>query len=47
MVCKLKSLSIALKEASRQLLLRFDHVVTSSSFKENVVDQCIFQGQWE
>ena len=41
MVCKLKKSIYGLKQASRQYL-KFDEVVTSNSFKENIVDQCIY-----
>jgi len=42
MVCKLRKSIYGLKQASRQWYLKFDNVVTSLSFKENVVDQCIY-----
>jgi len=31
-----------LKQVSRQWYLKFDGIVTSCGFKENVVDQCIY-----
>ena len=42
MVCKLRKLIYELKQASRQWYLKFDNVVTSLGFKENIVDQCIY-----
>jgi hypothetical protein len=42
MVCKLKRSISGLKQASRQWYLKFDEIVTSCGFKENVVDQCIY-----
>jgi len=42
MVCKLKMSIYGLKQASRQWYLKFDEIITSCSFKENVVDQCIY-----
>ena len=41
-VCKLQKFIHALKEASRQWYLKFDQIVNSYGFKENVVDQCIY-----
>jgi len=42
MVCKLRKSIYGLKQASRQWYLKFDNVVISLGFKENVVDQCIY-----
>ncbi|KAL6348428.1 hypothetical protein AAG906_005736 [Vitis piasezkii] len=42
LVCKLKRSIYGLKEASRQWYRKFDKVITSFSFKENTVDQCIY-----
>lgn len=41
-VCKLKKSIYGLKQASRQWYLKFDRVITSHGFKENVVDKCIY-----
>ena len=41
-VCKLQKSIYGLKKAFRQWYLKFDEVVTSNSFKENIVDQCIY-----
>ena len=41
MVCKLHKSIYVLKQASRPLYLKFDEVVTTNGFKENIVDQCI------
>ena len=41
-VCKLRKPIYGLKQASRQWYLKFDNVVTSLDFKENMVDQCIY-----
>ena len=40
--CKLRKSIYGLKQASRQWYLKFDQVVTSFGFKENVSDQCIY-----
>ena len=42
MVCKLQKSIYGLKYAFRQWYLKFDEVVTSNGFKENIVDQCIY-----
>ena len=42
LVCKLRKSIYGLKQASRQWYLKFDQVVTSFGFKENVSDQCIY-----
>jgi hypothetical protein len=41
-VCRLKRSIYGLKQASRQWYLKFDEIVTSYDFKENIVDQCIY-----
>ena len=41
-VCELRKTIYGLKEASRQWYLKFDEVVTTDGFKENIVDQCIY-----
>ena len=38
MVCKLQKSICGLKQASRQLYLKFDEVVIANGFKENIVD---------
>ncbi|WKA04874.1 hypothetical protein VitviT2T_022873 [Vitis vinifera] len=42
LVCKLKRSIYSLKQASRQWYWKFDQVITSFGFKENIVDQCIY-----
>ena len=42
MVCKLQKSIYGLKQASTQWYLKFDEVVTTNGFKENIVDQCIY-----
>ena len=42
MVCKLQKSIYGLKQAFRQLYLKFDEAVTANGFKENIVDQCIY-----
>jgi len=42
MVCKLRKLIYGLKQASRQWYRKFDDVVTSLDFKENIVYKCIY-----
>ena len=44
MVCKLYKSIYGLNQASRQWYLNFDEVVTANGFKENIVDQCIYEG---
>ncbi len=41
MIYKTKKSIYGLKQASRQWYLKFDEVVTSCGFKENIADQCI------
>ena len=41
-VCKLHKSIFGLKQASRQWYLKFDEVVTTNDFKENIVNQCIY-----
>ena len=42
MVCKLKKSIYGLKQASRQLYLKFSDTIVSFGFKENIVDRCIY-----
>ena len=42
MACKLKKSIYGLKQASRQWYLKFDRIVYSNGFKENVANQCIY-----
>jgi hypothetical protein len=42
MVFKLKRSIYGLKQASRQWYLKFDEIITSCSFKENVINQCMY-----
>ena len=42
LVCKLKKSIYGLEQASRPWYLKFDEVITSNCFKENIVDQCIY-----
>ena len=43
LVCKLKKSIYGLKQASRQCYFKFHEVITSFSFEENIMDQCICQ----
>ena len=43
LVYKLRKSMYGLKQAFCQLYLKFDDVVSSFSFEENIVDQCIYQ----
>ena len=42
MVCELQKSIYGLKQASKQWYVKFDKVVTTNGFKENIVDQCIY-----
>jgi len=42
MVCKLKRSIYGLKQASRQWYLKFNDIIVSFGFKENIVDRCIY-----
>ena len=42
LVCKLKRSIYGLKQASWQWYWKFDQVITSFGFKENIIDQCIY-----
>ena len=42
MACKLKKSIYGLKQASRQWYLKFNDTITSSGFKENTIDRCIY-----
>ena len=43
LVCKLNKSIYGLKQASRQWYLKFHEVITSFGFKENIMDQCMYQ----
>ena len=42
LVCRLKKSIYGLKQTSRQWYWKFDQVITSFGFKENIIDQCIY-----
>ena len=42
MVCKLHKSIYGLKQAFRQWYPKFDEVITPNSFKESIIDQCIY-----
>ena len=42
MVCKLHKSIYGLKQVYRQRYLKFDEVVTTNGFKENIINQCIY-----
>uniref|UniRef100_A0A2N9HCS5 Integrase catalytic domain-containing protein n=1 Tax=Fagus sylvatica TaxID=28930 RepID=A0A2N9HCS5_FAGSY len=42
LACKLKKSIYRLKQASRQWYLKFNDIITSFGFKENIVDRCIY-----
>jgi hypothetical protein len=42
LACKLKKSIYGLKQASRQWYIKFNDTITSSGFKENTVDRCIY-----
>ena len=44
MVCKLQKSIYGLKQAPKQWYLKFDEVVPANGFKENIVDQYIYEG---
>ncbi|GAB2283653.1 hypothetical protein Dimus_039614 [Dionaea muscipula] len=43
MVCKLKKSIYGLKQASRQWYFKFNSIITSFGFEENLVDKCIYR----
>ena len=43
LICKLKKSIYGLKQASRQWYLKFHDMRSSFGFKENIMDQCIYQ----
>ncbi|GMI78221.1 cysteine-rich RLK (RECEPTOR-like protein kinase) 8 [Hibiscus trionum] len=43
LVCKLKKFIYGMKQACRQWYLKFHEVISSFSFVENIMDQCIYQ----
>jgi len=42
-VCKLKKSIYELKQASRKWYPKFNDTIMSFGFKENIIDQCIYQ----
>jgi len=42
MVCKLKRSIYGLKQDSRQWYLKFNDIIVSFGFKENIIDRCIY-----
>jgi len=42
MMCKLKKSIYGLKKTSRQWYLKFNDIIISFGFKENIIDQCIY-----
>ena len=42
MMCKLKISIYGLKQASGQWYLKFNNIIVSFGFKENIVDRCIY-----
>ena len=42
MLCKLHKSIYGIKQTSRQWHLKFDEVVITNDYKENIVDQCIY-----
>ena len=42
LVCKRKKSIYDLKQASRQLYIKFDEVIIRNFFKENILDRCIY-----
>ena len=42
MVCKLQKSIYGLKHTYRQWYLKYDEVITTNIFKQNIVDQCIY-----
>ena len=43
LVCKLNKSIYGLKQASKQWYIKFNNTITYFGFKENIVDQCIYQ----
>ena len=43
LVCKLNKSIYGLKQASQQWYLKFHEVISSFGFKENVMDNCLYQ----
>lgn len=41
-VCKLQKSIYGLKQASRQWYKKFDSVISSYGFNENLVDECVY-----